>query len=122
MTLPRQGWLVVVLPLAVLSAGCSMTPKSFRSICDPAALTRARSVGLGDGRPRTEVIPALIDRLEDQDRVVRLAAYEELRRTTGKTFGYRPWAGESERITAVRKWRAWWNESRAGLVRSVSTR
>ena len=46
---------------------------------------RAIAGDLGD-------VPALIGRLEDADPVVRLAAHEELRRRTGRDFGFVPWA------------------------------
>jgi hypothetical protein len=113
---PRQGWPALVATLAVLTTGCSIAPKSFRKIDDPSAITRARSVSLSDRAPSSQVVPALIDRLEDPDRVVRLAAYEELKKNTGKTFGYRPWASDTERITSVQRWRAWWKERQAGLA------
>src|SRR5690348_4584242 len=67
---PRQGWLAVAASLALLplATGCSMAPKSFRKINDPAAITRARSVSLGQNLPQWRVVPSLIDRLEDPDR------------------------------------------------------
>ena len=94
-----------------------MAPKSFRNINDPAAITRARSVGLKSKTPSSQVYPALIDRLEDTDPVVRLAAFEELRKDTGQTLGYRPWAGDGERSSAVSRWRSWWKQRQVGLSR-----
>lgn len=119
MTPPRQGWLAFALPLAALAAGCSVAPKTFQKINDPAAITRARSVSLGGRLPQWQVVPSLIDRLEDPDRVVRLAAFEELKKDTGKTFGYRPWASDTDRMSAVERWRAWWKQKQAGLFRSA---
>ena len=58
------------------------------------------------------VVPSLIDRLDDQDSVVRLTAFEELKRRTGQDFGYKPWLDAPERAVAVGHWRAWWNENR----------
>ena len=49
----------------------------------------------------------LVARLEDADPVVRLAASEELRRRTGRDFGYVPWASAEERASAVGRWRTW---------------
>ncbi|MFO0909135.1 MAG: hypothetical protein U0794_12435 [Isosphaeraceae bacterium] len=112
MSLPRCGvWFPVALLLVSL-AGCSMAPKSFRKIHDPAAITRARSVSLGSGISPVQKVPTLIDRLEDSDPVVRLAAYEELKKDTGKSFGYKPWASPSDRLSAVARWRDWWNQRR----------
>jgi hypothetical protein len=117
----RLNWLAspLVLPaLAIgLGAGCSIAPKSFRKLTDPAPIVRARSVGLGDDLPAEHVIPRLIDRLEDKDRVVRLAAFEELKKETGQTLGYVPWAPDAERLAAVARWREWWKRSQATLAK-----
>jgi hypothetical protein len=101
-----------------LGAGCSIAPKNFRKLTDPAPIVRARSVSLGAGQPQSKVVPALIDRLEDKDDVVRLVAFEELRKVTGKTFGYVPWAAPEERAAAVARWRGWWKERQAALAKS----
>lgn len=115
MTFRRWGWFAA--PLALLGLGCGVAPKTFRKISDPAPIVRARSVSLGGRLPQQKVVPALIDRLEDHDPVVRLAAYEELKKGTGRTFGFVPWGGDAERAGAVSRWRAWWKERQASLVR-----
>jgi hypothetical protein len=96
----------LVLAMAAC-AGCGLGPRNFRQIQHPAPLVRARSIGLGEGRPDSQVVPALIGRLEDADPVVRLAAHEELRRRTGRDFGFVPWSSSEERTGAIRRWRAW---------------
>ena len=117
----RSTWLgcpLVVLALAIsLGTGCSLAPKSFRKLTDPAPIVRARSVGLGENLPSAQVIPRLIDRLEDEDRVVRLAAFEELKKETGQTLGYVPWAPDAERAVAVARWREWWKRTEPSLAR-----
>ncbi len=65
--------------------GCAHGPRNFRKIQNPAPLVRARAVGLGGRKSDSQVVPALVGRLGDSDPVVRLAAYEELRRRTGAT-------------------------------------
>jgi len=90
-----------------ISSGCSLGPRNFRKIQHPAPLVRARALSLGDRRPGTQVMPALIVRLDDPDPVVRLAAHEELKQRTGQDFGYVPWAEEPERQAAVERWKAW---------------
>jgi hypothetical protein len=111
---------LVAVSLAGLApgVGCGIAPKSFRKLTDPAPIVRARSVSLGSGLSASQVVPALIDRLEDRDPVVRLAAFEELRKGTGQTFDYVPWAGEAERAAAVVRWRAWWKGRQAELARA----
>ena len=87
--------------------GCAHGPRNFRKIQNPAPLVRARAVGLGGRQSDSQVVPALVGRLGDADPVVRLAAHEELRRRTGRDFGYRPWETPEERSRAVDRWRAW---------------
>jgi hypothetical protein len=90
--------------------GCAHGPRRFGKIQHPAPLVRARAVGQGRRQADSQVIPALVGRLGDTDPVVRLAAYEELRRRTGRDFGYVPWASPEERSSAVDRWRAWLGE------------
>ena len=112
----RRGWLA--LPLLALGLGCSIAPRSFRGLSHPAPIVRARAAGLGAGLPEAVVIPALIDRLGDSDPVVRLTAFEELRRRTGQDFGYLPWGDLSERNHAIGHWRSWWQGRKVALARS----
>jgi hypothetical protein len=74
---------------------------------DPASVARAREIGQDDRRPNVQVVPVLVDRLEDPDPVIRMAAHEELRRRTGRDFGFVPWASAEDRAAAVRRWRDW---------------
>ncbi len=113
----RQRWFGIAATLALIGSGCSVAPKSFRKVNDEAAITRARSVSLGSKLPQGRVVPALIDRLEDRDPVVRLAAFEELKKGTGRTFGFIPWSGDSDRARSVSRWREWWKARQAALVR-----
>ena len=108
-------------PLAALAVvGCGIAPKNFRKVTDPAPIVRARSVGLGDDLPQGAGRPRLIDRLEDRDPVVRLAAFEELQKGTGRTFGFIPWGGDGRaRAGAVARWRAWWKGRQAALASSA---
>jgi hypothetical protein len=87
--------------------GCGLAPHDFRKIQHPAPLVRARAVGLGGRESDTQVVPALVARLDDEDPVVRLAANEELRKRTGRDFGYVPWASDEERARAIAQWRSW---------------
>jgi hypothetical protein len=116
----RTGWLSPT-PLALALAfagGCSIAPKTFRGLSHPAAIVRARAVGLGQQLPEAEVIPPLIGRLDDPDAVVRLTAHEELRKRTGQDFGYVPWADVAERAPAAARWRDWWEGRKATLAKS----
>ena len=115
MTLGRcRGWCVL---LGAMGLGCSFAPKSFKGLNTPAPITRARAIGLGDRLPESKVIPPMLDRLHDVDPVVRLSAHEELRRRTGRDFGYVPWSDSNERARAESRWRSWWDARQAGLVK-----
>jgi hypothetical protein len=98
--------------------GCAHGPRRFGKIQHPAPLVRARAVGLGSRQPDSQVVPALVGRLRDDDPVVRLAAHEELRQRTGQDFGYVPWASPEERSTAIDRWRAWLGETRRSSTAS----
>ena len=85
-----------------------LRPRSARLPQDP--VSRAPGAGPlgGPGRRESDeqVVPALVARLDDEDPVVRLAANEELRKRTGRDFGYVPWASDEERAGAIARWRA----------------
>jgi hypothetical protein len=101
------------LAIALLAAttlpcgGCGLAPHSFRKMQPTAPVERARTIGQGRGVSDPQVVPALISRLDDEDPVVRLTASEELRKRTGRDFGFVPWAGDAERSAAIARWRAW---------------
>jgi hypothetical protein len=88
-------------------AGCGLTPHAFRKFQHPEGLVRARAVGSSQREPDSTVVPALVKRLNDEDPVVRLAANEELRKRTGRDFGYVPWASAEERTAAIGRWHSW---------------
>lgn len=100
-------------------AGCTIAPKTFFDLRNPAPLVRARASQMGEPLGDDVVVPSLIDRLDDRDSVVRLTAFDELKRRTGQDFGYKPWLDAPERAVAVGHWRAWWNENRRnGLAKN----
>jgi hypothetical protein len=94
--------------------GCAHGPRRFEKVEHPAPLVRARAIGLGRRQPDSQVVPALVNRLGDTDPVVRLAAYEELRKRTGQDFGFVPWGSAEERSSAIDRWRAWLGHGRKG--------
>jgi hypothetical protein len=104
----------LALAVWVTSPGCTIAPKRFGDTVNPAPLVRARAATMGDHLPTQLVVPALLERLDDGDPVVRLTAHEELKRRTGQDFGYRPWDDPTVRAGSIARWRAWW----AGMTRT----
>lgn len=97
-------------------ASCSSAPKSFLSVSDPAAINRARAVAFGQQHSDAAAIPALIDRLTDDDPVVRLASHEALKKRTGQDFGYLPYAEGDELAASVQRWKQWWASTTNGRM------
>jgi hypothetical protein len=114
-TIGRWVWLGV--PLIALGSGCGMAPKSFEWLNNPSGITRARAASLGTDLPSDVVIPALIDKLNDPDSVVRLAANEELKKTTHQDFGFEAWGELEERQAAHGRWRKWWKQHEAAMAK-----
>ncbi|TNV75072.1 hypothetical protein FGO68_gene14604 [Halteria grandinella] len=100
----------------LLFASCSSAPKSFLSMSDPAAINRARAVAFGQQQPDANAIPVLIDRLTDDDPVVRLASHESLKKRTGQDFGYLPYAEGDELAVSVQRWKQWWANAANGRM------
>src|SRR4051812_27803877 len=100
----RRRWMGIAL--AALASGCSVAPRGFRDLKDPAPIVRARAVGYEDRVAYEVAVPALIARLDDPDPVVRLSAHEALRKRTGQDFGFLPWAEPAERGKAIARWRS----------------
>jgi hypothetical protein len=98
---------LAVIAIQTFISGCGLAPRNFRKIAHPAPLVRARAMSLGYGQPNAVVLPALVQGLNDPDAVVRLAAHEELKRRTGRNFGYVPWGSAEERSQAIGRWRSW---------------
>ncbi len=102
--------------LAVTS-GCSLAPKSFKGINKPEPLVRARAIPMGRNLPDQKVVPQLLNSLDDRDQVVRMAAFEELKKRSGQDFGFVPYAEAEDRKPAVSRWRAWWGSNQLRLPR-----
>ena len=115
----RLSILICGLPVIFLT-GCSMAPKSFLSMSDPAAINRARAVSFGRSEPDSAAIPVLISRLTDDDPVVRLASHEALKKRTGQDFGYLPYAEGDELNTSVSRWQQWWASGQNGRMFATS--
>lgn len=72
---------------------------------DPARRLRATKAVAESEDQR--FIPALVDRLSDEDVAVRFGAILALERLTGERFGYNSWSPPEERQKAIESWRAY---------------
>ncbi len=104
------GWCLASSSAVWLGSGCSLAPKNFRDMLHPAPIVRARAVGLGSDQPEWVAVPAMIERLNDPDPVVRMTANSTLKERTHRDFGYDFWASAEERKPIVDQWKSWWKE------------
>ncbi len=72
---------------------------------DRNPLIRVRAITQITRARQTDLIPKLVDRLEDEDSAVRFAAILALEDLTGSRRGYDYAAPKSERAKAVAAWR-----------------
>jgi len=79
-------------------------PEAFHS---PRVEQRIQAIRQAARTGDKDVIPLLIDRLDDEDAAVRLYAILALEKLTGTRRGYRYEADENERNRAVQRWRRW---------------
>lgn len=102
-TIPR-----CVLWCAVLTAVGACAPPAgdlVQRLEDRDPLTRIHAITQITRARQTELIPKLVDRLEDGDSAVRFAAILALEDLTGSRRGYGYAASKSERAKAVAAWR-----------------
>ena len=98
-----------ILPILLAAAGC-FGPQRLtedQKMNSSAGVERAQAVTAAGERMDRAKIPTLINRLEDDDPAVRLAAVNSLRSITGQDFGYVAYDDEATRRVAVAKWREW---------------
>lgn len=82
-------------------------PTFTKDIQSPDPSVRIKAVIYAGNSGDKRFIPHLVDRLEDDDEVVRLAAIESLKQLTGNDFGYRSFDPPYKRMIAVEQWRKW---------------
>ena len=95
--------------LLVLVAGCGPSGGERRvslEAGDPSDRVRAIVAIVEQGQmDRRSAVAGLVDRLEDEDEVVRFYAVAALDRLTGKRLGFRAYDPASRRRLAVERWR-----------------
>lgn len=106
------SWVACALVLAGCQHGGVSVQPSLSSL-NPIGRAKA-IVAISEAGDRSKV-PLLVDRLEDEDEVVRLFAIQALVRLVGEDKGYRHYDRAPQRARAVRRWRSWL-EARAAAV------
>ncbi|MCH8052522.1 MAG: HEAT repeat domain-containing protein [Planctomycetes bacterium] len=102
-TIPRRVFWCAVL-MAV--GACAPTAGDLvQRLEDRDPLTRIRAITQITRARQTDLIPKLVDRLEDEDSAVRFVAIFALEELTGSHLGYDYAAPKSERVKAVAAWR-----------------
>lgn len=96
----------VVASIALLmAAGCLAPPVTERDLTSPEASRRALAVRQAAERRDQSLIPAIVDRLEDEDESVRFYAILALERLTGDRMGYEYHKSPGQQVEAVNRWR-----------------
>ncbi|HRX87281.1 MAG TPA: HEAT repeat domain-containing protein [Phycisphaerae bacterium] len=101
----RWAWAGVMLAALGGCLGAEQDPRVALEAYAPARRIRAIK-GIAE-RQEVRHIPGLVDRLDDEDVAVRLAAIVALERMTGHRFGYGAWDAPRQRTAAVNRWRAY---------------
>lgn len=91
--------------------GCEpIQADSYRDFADDDPAARLAAITKAGQTRDKQAIPYLVDRLTDSEPDVRFFAIIALRKTTGRTFGYRYYQPRHLRAEAVLKWRRWLKE------------
>lgn len=83
---------------------------------DPA--DRIAAIKQAVDRKDSRALPALVERLEDEDEAVRFYAILALEKMTGTRLGYEYWADSAERAAAVNRWRRRLESERSSMAES----
>lgn len=109
------GQLGVLVGL-ILVSGCGPRRLPYPQALDsPRPEERATAIKHAAEIGDRDVIPLIIDRLEDDDEGVRFFAILALERLTGTRLGYDYSAAPGERRRAVERWRQYRGEGQVGL-------
>jgi HEAT repeat protein len=97
---------IATLGLVLLASGCASAPEGFDS---PEPAARLRAISKAAAEKDRSAIPHLIESLDNDDPVVRLAAIRTLEDLTGQTLGYDYAAPTWKRAEQVAAWKDWYD-------------
>ncbi len=114
--LATAALLVFIFYFLTGCAGRALGYSTFsKDIQSPDPSVRIKAVIYAGNSGDKRAVPLLVDRLEDDDEVVRLAAIESLKQLTGRDFDYRNYDPPYKRLVAVERWRKWLKEGQPAL-------
>ncbi len=97
---------LIVAMWPVLAMGCNLGRSPYgASFESPDPSDRIAAVRQAGNSEDQSAVPALVDRLEDEDSGVRLYAILALERIVGTRMGYDYANSDAERVRAVYRWR-----------------
>lgn len=105
MTAPRMFFLMVSATVLVCASCSTRRGDLVQRLDDADPGHRIRAVVEAAETGRTDLLPRLVDRLEDEDSAVRFYAILALEKLTGSRLGYSYTAPRAERRKAVQAWR-----------------
>jgi hypothetical protein len=82
---------------------------------DSDLFVRSRAIQGLSGVHEARAVDALIDRLGDDEQLVRDGAYDSLKKLTRHDVPFAANADPAQRSAAREQWRSWWQESRASF-------
>ncbi len=119
---PLRGVLyALILSVIAFASACRTTNENLRvrmESYDPAE--RIRALTAAARQDRVDLIPAMVDRLDDDDIAVRMFAILSLEKLTGTRRGYAYYDPAYKRRAAIEAWRRYVTES-AQAEADVST-
>jgi len=96
------------LVAGLLAVGCYQPGRDLGLLENPEPSIRALAASRLGSRGVRQAVPALIERLSDEDPFVRSCAVQSLREMTRQDFAYEPSVPADRRRDATRKWAEWW--------------
>lgn len=94
---------MIVAGLATVWAGCA-PPASEGGFDSPSPGAKLYAILDAARTNDHSAIPQLVEQLDSDDPVVRMAAIDTLKQLTGETFGYRYYDDTWTRREAIRRW------------------
>ena len=100
--------------MIMASVGCRLGVARYpEALTAPDPKLRIRAIRAAGQRRDVQVVPLLVDRLEDEDEAVRFYAIQALERITGMALGYLYYKPASHRGRAVDRWRRYLHQTRS---------